>query len=87
MTPVPWNRGLEWRTERPGSQPVTTTRAMQGRWPVARIAQCVIIATLVVASEVVARAGHPSASYALDDTALLTFVGFRRLRRSPRLRR
>jgi hypothetical protein len=87
MTPVPWNRALEWRTERPGSRPVTTTGATQGRWPLARIAQWLIIATLVVVSEPVAWAGHPSASYAVDGAALSTFVGFRRRRRSPRLRR
>jgi hypothetical protein len=56
---------------------------LAGRWPPLRVAQWATLAALVVMSELVAWAGHPGASYAVDGLALIAYLGFRRLRRSP----
>lgn len=54
------------------------------RWPLLRIVQWVLIAALVVASEVLARAGHSELSWAADGAALAAYVTLRRLRARPR---
>lgn len=53
------------------------------RWPPLRIVQWIAIITILIASELVATAGHTGASYALDALALVTYLGLRRVRSRP----
>lgn len=55
----------------------------QRRWPPLRIAQWVVIALLLVASNALARAGHEALSWALDAGAVATYFAFRWLRARP----
>jgi hypothetical protein len=74
---------VESPPHRPGSTFVSDESAFKRRWPAARVAPWTIIGVLVVVSEVTSWAGHAGASYGVDGLALLAFLGFRRLRRSP----
>ena len=56
-------------------------------WPTLRIQPWrVVVGALVLASELVARAGHTSASYDVDALAVATYLSLQRLTR-PRSRR
>jgi hypothetical protein len=66
-----------------GSQAVDNGSRSGPRWSAIRVGQWVTIAALVAISELVAWAGHAGASYVLDGLAILAYLGFRRLRRSP----
>lgn len=57
------------------------------RWSLLRIVQWVLISTILIASEVIARAGHSLFSWAADGAALAIFMMMRRLRARPRAHR
>jgi len=50
-------------------------------WPAVRIAQWMLIAALIVTSELVAHAGHSAASWGIDALAVVAYLGSRILRR------
>lgn len=54
------------------------------RWPLLRIVQWVLIAALLVASDVLARAGHSGLGWAADGAAIAAYVTLRRVRARPR---
>jgi hypothetical protein len=62
---------------------VSNAGVVGARWRWLRVAQWATLAALVAMSEAVAWAGHSGASYAVDGLAVVAYLGFRRLRRSP----
>ncbi len=54
------------------------------RWPPARIAQWIVIASLLVVSEAVSLFGHTALSWGIDGVAVAVLVGFTLARRARR---